>query len=240
MENNSASITLLTVIFYIIIGGIFAPFSILFLGHIDWVILISTGLINKFLLFRFLKLKFLRSLTAGFLIASISLILMYLLFFLTSFENITIGLFLFLLCSILMLCFINYKNWKFSSPIRLFLLTISTILCFLVALNLKNYYPNESRNLRIYSFTIIDSFKRPVVGDSIEVSVLRQPMLNIQETYVIKKIVTDNKGKFETSLSESTKYQVRVYNDENWMRGVYEIDYSDLKNKNDIVLEIDE
>jgi len=79
-----------------------------------------------------------------------------------------------------------------------------------------------------------------VVGDSIEVSVLRQPMLNIQETYVIKKIVTDNKGKFETSLSESTKYQVRVYNDENWMRGVYEIDYSDLKNKNDIVLEIDE
>lgn len=240
MENNNTfSIILSAIISYIIIGAIFTPFAILFLGYIDWVILISTGIINTFLLSKFLKMNFLKSTITGFWISSISLIFMYILYFLTS-NNIGIGLLLFLISSILIILLIKFKNWKFSSLGKSIFLTISSFLCFILALKLKNYYPNESRNVKSYTFKVIDSHNKPIIGDSVEISILRQPMLNIQELYKIEKLTTDSNGKFKTSLSQSTKLEIRVYNEEEWMRGIYEIDKVDLKNRNDIILEIKE
>src|SRR5690625_91612 len=239
-SNNILSIILSVIISYILIGGIFAPFAILFLGYIDWVILISTGAINTFLLFKFLKMSILKSTITGFLISSSSLIFMYILYLLTSYNNIGISLLLFLISSILIILLIKYKNWKFSSLVKSFFLTISSFLCFFLALKLKNYYPNESRNVKSFSFKVIDSHNKPIIGDSVEVSILRQPMLNLQELYEIEKLITDNKGEFKTSLSQSTKYRIRDYNYDDWMRGSFEIDYTDLKNRNEIILEIKE
>lgn len=239
-SSNTLSIILSVTISYIIIGGIFAPFAILFLGYIDWVILIFTGLINTFLLFKFLKLSFLKSIITGFLISSTSLIFMYITFLLTSNNNIGIRLFLFLISSILIILLIKYKNWRFSSSVKSIFLTISSFICFFVALKLKNYYPNESRNVKNFSFKVINSHNKPIIGDSVEVSILRQPMLNLKELHEKEKLITDNNGKFKTSLSQSTKYRIRVYNYDDWMRGSFEIDYTDLKNRDEIILEIKE
>lgn len=237
-KNKNLSIILWVLVLYTLIGSLFAPFTILFLGYIDWVILLSTGLINTLLLFKIYKLSFIKSLIIGFLISSVSLTLTYLLFFFTAFESFTIILFLYLISSILSLLLINNKNWMFSSPIKLFFLACASILCFFLAINLKNYYPNESRNIKTFSFLLVDSYNKPIIGDSIEISILRQPMLNLQEIHTKEKLISDNEGKFKASLSQSTIYDIRVFNSENWMIGSYEINYSDLKTNDDIVLEI--
>jgi hypothetical protein len=235
-ENKNLPIILGILISYIIVGVLFSVVAILFLGYIDWAILILTGFIHTIVLVKILKLSFLRSLTLGFLVSSVSLICTYLFYQITSSGQ--IALFLLFVLPILFFLFIHHRNWKFSSTKKLSILSCMTLLTLFIALNLKNFYLNEFRNIKPKTLQISDSNHQPLQGDSVKISILRNPLLNLQELHPIEKSVLDRDGKIRISLSESTKYYVDVYNKENYRIERFYMDASILKNQDLIILEI--
>lgn len=237
-ENNTFSIVMLLIMAYIVSGGLLGVVSILLLGYLDWIILISTGLIHTLILFKIMKLEIHKSFLVGFLISSVSLILLYVLYLFFHLRNGGGYLVSFFCSSLFLLLTMHRKKRQFSSVPKLILLFISTVFCFLLALNLKNYYPNESKQLKTVKFKVVDDFEKPIVGDSIQISVLRKPMLNLYVIHDIEKKITDEFGDFSALLSQSTDYHIKIFNHENSWKESFEIDSEKLKAEDEILLKI--
>lgn len=90
--------------------------------------------------------------------------------------------------------------------------------------SLKNFYPNENRHIEKYTFKVVDIHGNPIIGDSVEVSILRQPMFNLLELHKKNNLITNQKGEFTVLLSKSTNYQIRIYDNENRWKGSFQIE----------------
>mgnify|MGYP000343418976 CR=1 FL=1 len=186
--------------------ALFLPISILFLGHIEICFIIGFGFINTVFIFYKFKLKLLPSSIIGFFISSISLILTYLLWFLQIYSNPIIGIIVYITFSVLFLYFIRQKEWKFNSKRKCITLSIFTIASILIATNLKEFYPQESNDLKLITFKVVDMNQNPLLGDTILINSKRSPLFNLMELHKVAELVTDTNGEFKIKLSEKSNY----------------------------------
>ena len=213
--------------------------TILLIGKADNVLVICFGIINTIFFIRYYKRNILLSLLIGFFIPSLTLCLIYLLWFLGISSKSLFPTILFVIVSIC-LCILltkNYSKIESKKNINLILL-LPTIIILTCSLNLKETYPteNENENLTYAEIKIVDKSKKPKIGDEIEVRIYRQPLFGLRESHEIYKTRTNENGTAKIQFSRSNNYHLIITSKENKL-DFLDITSEELMKKNLFVIE---
>lgn len=228
----------LTLLYIISILPIFY-LTILLIGKADNVLVICFGIINTIFFIRYYKRNILLSLLLGFFIPSLTLCLIYLLWFFGISSKSLFPTILFVIVSIC-LCILltkNYSKIESKKNINLILL-LPTIIILTCSLNLKETYPteNENENLTYAEIKIVDKLKKPKIGDKIEVRIYRQPLFGLRESHEIYKTRTNENGTAKIQFSRSNNYHLIITSKENKL-DFLDINSEELMKKNVFVIE---
>lgn len=213
--------------------------TILLVGKADNVLLIFFGIVNTIFLMRYYKRNILLSLQLGFLIPSLTLCLIYLLWFLRISAKSLFSTILFIVISIILCIFLSKNHSKIEIKKNInFILLVPTLTILILALNLKETYPTatENKNLTYVEIKIVDKLKNPRFGDTIEVRIERQPLFGIRGSHEIYKTTTNEKGIAKIKLSKSNNYHLFILTKENKFDS-FDINSEDLKKKKKFVIE---
>ena len=236
MELKRKTFPILTILIsYILPITLFLPISIFFLGYIEIWFVIGFGFINTLFIFYKFELKLIPSTIIGYFISSISLILIYLLWFLQIYSNPIIGIIVYSTFSVLFLYFIRQKEWKFNSKRKFITLSIFTIVSIVIATNLKDMYPQESNDLKLITFKVVDINQNPLPGDTVLINKERSPLLNLMELHKVAALVTDTNGEFKIKLSERSNYEFALKRDYK----VVNVSPADIKENNYFLLKFE-
>lgn len=221
--NNKLLVPLLglMLICYILAFALCLFFSILFLGYLEPIFIAISGIINSIFVRKILNTNILKSILLGFTISAFGLLLVFC-FWHLKIVNSAIGIIILICFSVLTLAFLKKYENKICSFKNVFLLIFLCIYLIGVYI-LKDFHPNENRHIEKFTFKVVDIHEKPIVGDSIDVSILRQPMFNLQGLYKKENLITNQKGEFTVFLSRKTKYRIRIYDNDDWMKGIFEI-----------------
>lgn len=213
--------------------------TILLIGKADNVLVICFGTINTIFFIRYYKRNILLSLLLGFFIPSLTLCLIYLLWFLGISSKSLFPTILFVIVSIC-LCILltkNYSKIESKKNINLILL-LPTIIILTCSLYLKETYPNENENenLTYAEIKIVDKLKKPKIGNEIEVRIYRQPLFGLRESHEIYKTRTNENGTAKIQFSRSNNYHLIITSKENKL-DFLDITSEELMKKNVFVIE---
>jgi hypothetical protein len=238
-ENQKITPYLVLTLLYIISILPIIYLTILLVGKADNVLVIFYGIINTIFLIRYYKRNILLSLLLGFLIPSLTLCLIYLLWFLGISSKSLFPTILFVIVSIC-LCILltkNYSKIESKKNINLILL-LPTIIILTCSLNLKETYPteNENENLTYAEIKIVDKLKKPKINDEIEVRIYRQPLFGLRESHEIYKTRTNENGTSKIQFSKSNNYHLIITSKENKL-DFLDITSEELMKKNVFVIE---
>ena len=242
-ENQKITPYVVLTLFYIISILPILYITILEVGKADNVLVIFFGIINTIFLLKYYKRNFLLSLLLGFLIPSLTLCLIYFIWFLGIYSKSLFPTILFVIVSIC-LCILltkNYSKIESKKNINLILL-LPTIIILTCSLNLKETYPteneneNENENLTYAEIKIVDKQKKPKFGDTIEVRIVRQPLFGIRESHEIYKTTTNENGIAKIQFSKSNNYHLIISSKENKLNFL-DINSEELMKKKTFVIE---
>lgn len=151
------------------------------------------------------------SLLFRFLIPSLTLCIIYFLWFLGISIKPLFSSILFVSVSIC-LCILLSKNYsKIENKKNLnLILLLSTIIILTFSLNLKEIYPNKNKNIRYAEIKIVDRLKKPKIGYEIEVRIYRQPLFGLRESREIYKTKTNENGTAKIQFSRSNNYHLII------------------------------
>jgi hypothetical protein len=213
--------------------------TILLVGKADNVLVIYFGIINTIFLLRYYKRNILLSLLLGFFVPSLTLCLIYLLWFLGISSKSLFPTIFFIITSICLCLFLTKNNSKIQSKKNINLILFLPILIILIcSLNLKETYPTktESENLTYAEIIIIDKQKKPKIGDKIEVRIYRQPLFGLRESHEIYKTTTNENGKAKIQFSKSNNYHLIITSKENKL-AFLDINSEELMKKKTFLIE---
>ena len=238
-ENQKFTPYLVLTLLYIISILPIIYLTILLVGKADNVLVIFYGIINTIFLIRYYKRNILLSLLLGLFIPSLTLCLIYLLWFLGISSKSLFPTIFFIIMSIF-LCIILTKNHsKIESKKNINLILLPpTLIIFICSLSLKETYPTktENENLTYAEIKIVDKQKKPKFGDAIEVRIVRQPLFGIRESHEIYKTTTNENGIAKIQLSKSNNYHLIITSKENKL-DFFDINSEELMNKKTFVIE---
>ena len=229
---------ILTILYLIAIIPLMA-FSWLFIGNANNSLIIFFGTINSIFLLRYYKKKFLLSLLLGFLISSLTICLIYLLWFFVIYSKSLYPTYLFIIISICLCVFLSKNHSKIENRKNInLILLLPTLMILLLSINLKETYPTETENENlIYSeIKIVDKQKKPKCGDTIEVRIVRQPLFSQRRFHRIYKTTTNEKGIAKIQFSKSKNYELTVITKENKLNFI-DITAEELTKKKTFIIE---
>lgn len=238
-ENQKITPYVVLTLFYIISILPILYITILEVGKADNVLVIFFGIINTIFLLRYYKRNFLLSLLLGFLIPSLTLCLIYFLWFLGISSKSLFPTIFFIIMSVCLCIFLTKNHSKIESKKNLNLkLLLPTLIIFICSLNLKETYPikTENENLTYAEIKIVDKQKKPKFGDTIEVRIVRQPLFGIRESHEIYKTTTNENGIAKIQFSKSNNYHLFISSKENKLNFL-DINSEELMKKKTFVIE---
>ncbi|MBC7410163.1 MAG: hypothetical protein H7339_17410 [Arcicella sp.] len=213
--------------------------TILLVGKADNVLVICFGIINTIFLLRYYKRNILLSLLLGYLVPSLTLCLIYLLWFLGISSKSLFPIIFFIIMSICLCIFLTTNHSKIESKKNInLILLLPTLIILICSLNLKETYPTETENenLTYVEIKIVDKQKKPKFGDTIEVRIFRQPLFGLQESHEIYKTTTNQNGTAKIQFSKSNNYNLIISTKKNKLDFV-DINSVDLIEKKTFVIE---
>jgi hypothetical protein len=213
--------------------------TILLVGKADNVLVICFGIINTIFLLRYYKRNILLSLLLGLLVSSLTLCLIYLLWFLGISSKSLFPIIFFIITSICLCIFLTKNHSKIESKKNInLILLLPTLIILICSLNLKETYPTETENenLTYAEIKIVDKQKKPKFGDSIEVRIYRQPLFGLRESHEIYKTRTTENGTAKIQFSRSNNYHLIITSKENKL-DFLDITSEELMKKNVFVIE---
>jgi hypothetical protein len=238
-ENQKITPYVVLTLFYIISILPILYITILEVGKADNVLVIFFGIINTIFLLRYYKRNFLLSLLLGFLIPSLTLCLIYFLWFLGISSKSLFPTIFFIIMSVCLCIFLTKNHSKIESKKNLnLILLLPTLIIFICSLNLKETYPTktENENLTYAEIKIVDKQKKPKFGDTIEVRIVRQPLFGIRESHEIYKTTTNENGIAKIQFSKSNNYHLIISSKENKLNFL-DINSEELMKKKTFVIE---
>jgi len=213
--------------------------TILLIGKADNVLVIYFGIINTIFFIKYYKKNILLSLLLGFFIPSLTLCLIYLLWFLGISSKSLFPTILFVIVSICLYILFtkNYSKIESKKNINL-ILFLPTIIILICSLNLKETYPteNENENLTYAEIKIVDKLKMPKIGNEIEVRIYRQPLFGLRESHEIYNTRTNENGTAKIQFSTSNNYHLIITSKEN-KHDFLDITSEELMKKNVFLIE---
>ncbi len=230
---------LVLVILYIISIIPIQYLTILLIGKADNVLVILYGIFNSFFLMKYFKGSVFLSLLLGLLVSSVTLCVIYLLWFQGLFSKSFNPTFLFIILLLGFCTFLTKINSKIESIkyITLILL-LPTLFILSYSLNLNDTYPTktEKEKLTYAEIKIVDKQKMPKSGNEIEVRIYRQPLFGLRESHEIFKTITNENGSSKIQLSKTNNYSLTITDKENKLI-FFDIYSADLVKKNIFVIE---
>ena len=220
-------------LFYIIPIAFLTVFSILILGYIEYYLITIFGFINTYIFSKNSNFNLVKCFFAGFLIPGFSLSIIQIIYSHNIISNPFIVIILFVFLSVFLL-FIFINKLNLSSKINFIILIIFSLFFVYEAIKLKDYYPNETLDLKKVSFKVRDMDNNLLSDKVIEITKERRPLFSMIEIHKVKSLVTDENGEFEIMLSEKVNYWFSLERD--FTQEIY-ISSKDLKKKNYFYLE---
>jgi hypothetical protein len=211
-------------VFYVLYGTLFIVFLAWIYAIADFHLTIAFGLINTLFSYLFFKTPLLKSILIGFLISATGLLCSYVVLILALSLNLPDD---FLVVALLSNAITQTVLWKvmgqsLKKPITpgLLKLTIATAITLFISLNLWDYWTFEdyykfSQKVSLNIQVIDSETGQPMVSDSIELRVQRQPLygLMIFPKFSTKK--TDQDGITSIKVFKGNTYEGYIYRKDN-------------------------
>lgn len=221
---------------YLVIAFFVTGLGAMFMGAADFALVIIFGVINTFIAKFYFKIDLLKSIFTGFLISSLGLVVSYLLWM--PISNLTFS------DDLIISGFISNGIFQTFSwlLVNKFIVKKSRIIAILIFLfmglgifasfSLYDYwkfekYYNWNEKKRI-SIKVSDSItKGLIIGDSIQLTVERQPLYGLMTGSLIKKTITDENGISQFEVYLGNRHLGRIWRNDN-LGDYFEISKDDL------------
>lgn len=242
MKNRKIGFYISLLLFYILCVYLITGFGAIFLGITDKVLVLVLGILNSVIASVFFDIKPVHNLAFGFLISSIGLVLSYLLWMPISNFNFSGNL---IIAPIIINVLFQTFSWKIlenllSKKRRIdpLVLSIMTVVLLVLAFNFWDYWKFEKlynwNKKKKITIKIVDSKNgTPVAGDSIRMTVRRQPLYGIMVDSEVRKSVIDKNGTSEFELYLGSEHNIMVWRN-NGIRNYFELTSKEI-DENDTI-----
>ncbi len=236
-ENHKITPYVVLTLLYIILILPILYLTILLVGKADNVLVICFGIINTIFLMRYYKRNIFLSFLLGFFVPSLTLCLIYLLWFLGISSKSLFPTIFFIIMSIGLCMFLTKNHSKIESKKNInLILLLPTLIILICSLYLKETYPTENENLTYAEIKIVDKQRKPKIGNEIEVRIYRQPLFGLRESHEIYKTTTNENGTAKIQFSRSNNYHLIITSKENKL-DFLDINSEELMKKKTFVIE---
>jgi hypothetical protein len=210
----------LLLVFYVLFGTLFTVILVWFYAIADFHLTIAFGLINTLFSYLFFKTPLLKSILIGFLISATGLLCSYVILILALSLNLPDD---FLGVALLSNAITQTLLWKVMEKLlkkpktpSILKLTIATAITLFISLNLWDYWNFENyykvhHKVSLHIKIIDTETGEPIVGDTIELRVHRQPLYGMMMFPTFSKNVTDQNGIIPLDLFKGNTYEGYIY-----------------------------